>query len=87
MIASEDASFDSAQSVIYALLGSLGVEFQVQPWQHPSMIAGRVGLIIRPDGAPLGFLGELSPQVLTAWGVRTPITVFEIVLPALRAGQ
>jgi phenylalanyl-tRNA synthetase beta chain len=85
LIASEDASFDSAQSVVYALLGSLGVAFEVQPWYHPSMIAGRVGLITTPAGAPLGFLGELSPQVLTVWGVRTPIAVFEIVLPALMA--
>jgi len=87
LIASEEASFDSAQSVVYALLGSLGVDFQVQPWQHPSMITGRVGLITTPDGAPLGFLGELSPQVLTTWGVRTPIAAFELALPALIAAQ
>lgn len=83
VIASDEASFDSAQSVIYALLGSLGVQFAVQPWAHPSFIEGRVGLITDANGAPSGFLGELSPQVLTAWGVRTPIAAFELVLPTL----
>lgn len=83
IIASEDASFDSAQSVIYALLGSLGMEFQVQPWQHPSFIEGRVGIILAADGSRLGFLGELSPQVLTNWGMRTPIAAFEVALTAI----
>lgn len=82
-IASEDASFDSAQSVIYALLGSLDVQFQVQPWQHPSFIEGRAGLIVTPEGRPLGFLGELSPQVLVNWGARTPIATFELSLNAV----
>ena len=83
LIADDEASFDSAQSVIYALLGSLDRQFTVQPWAHPSFIEGRVGLICAATGAPIGFLGELSPQVLRAWGVRTPIAAFEVVLPAL----
>ncbi|MCE7979719.1 MAG: phenylalanine--tRNA ligase subunit beta [Caldilinea sp. CFX5] len=83
LIADDEASFDSAQSVIYALLGSLGIQFTVQPWTHPSFIEGRVGLIRTTNGAPVGFLGELSPQVLTAWGVRTPIAAFEVGLNGL----
>lgn len=83
VLASDDATFDSAQSVVYALLGTLNIPFRVQPWAHPSFIEGRVGLITHQSGLPLGFLGELSPQVLTAWGVRTPIAAFEIGLNAL----
>ena len=83
VIASDEATFDSAQSVVYALLGTLNIPFRVQPWAHPSFIEGRVGLIIDSSGLPLGFLGELSPQVLTAWGVRTPIAAFELGLNAL----
>lgn len=83
VIASDEATFDSAQSVVYALLGSLHIPFRVQPWAHPSFIEGRVGLITHSSGLPLGFLGELSPQVLTAWGVRTPIAAFEIGVNAL----
>lgn len=83
VIASDEASFDSAQSVVYALLGTLGLPFQVGPWAHPSFIEGRVGLITSSSGQPLGFLGEFSPQVLTAWGVRTPIAALEISINAL----
>jgi len=83
VIASDEASFDSAQSVVYALLGTLHMAFQIRPWRHPSFIEGRVGLITDSNSTPLGFLGELSPQVLTAWGVRTPIAAFELGLNAL----
>lgn len=94
VIAAEEVSFDTAQSVIYALLQSLDVPFAVTAWQHPSFIPGRVAAIKcgeRPasmeeqasDQVLLGFLGELSPQVLANWGVRLPMAAFELDLQAL----
>jgi phenylalanyl-tRNA synthetase beta chain len=87
IIAAEDASFDSAQSVVYALMASLGLAFRIVPWSHPSFIPGRVALVVRGDdmdtGQPIGFLGELSPQVLTNWGARTPIAALEITVQGL----
>lgn len=90
LIADEGASFDAAQSVIYALLGSLGIEFAVTAWQHPSFIEGRVALVTTKASAgdepmKLGFLGELSPQVLTHWGARVPIAALEVSIDALLA--
>lgn len=92
LLAAEDASFDSAQSVLYALLNSLGLPFRVAPWEHPSFITGRVGLIVASeDGARaddpstwLGFIGEFSPQVLANWGARVPAAGFELSVQALR---
>jgi len=85
LLAAEDASFDAAQSVLYALLNSLGLPFRVLPWEHPSFIPGRVGLIVAGDGtrredpsAWLGFIGEFSPQVLAGWGARVPAAGFEL---------
>jgi phenylalanyl-tRNA synthetase beta chain len=88
LIAEEAASFDGAQSVVYALLGKLKRPFRVVHWSHPSFIEGRVGLVLAADDesaapTPLGFLGELSPQVLTAWGLRMPAVAFEFSLNAL----
>ena len=92
IIAEEDASFDSAQSVLYALLTSLAVPFRIEPWAHPSFIPGRAALVVLDEGqardAPaeplkLGFLGELSPQVLTNWGARVPIAAFELSINML----
>ncbi|MBV7332129.1 phenylalanine--tRNA ligase subunit beta [Chloroflexi bacterium TSY] len=81
--ADEGVNFDTTQSVIYALLQSLELPFVVQPWQHPSFIPGRVARLTGKDGQPIGFLGELSPQVLTNWGIRVPISAFEITVNAL----
>ncbi|HMN28603.1 MAG TPA: hypothetical protein PKE45_10660 [Caldilineaceae bacterium] len=89
IIADETASFDAAQSLVYALLGALGVEFQVQHWRHPSFIEGRVALVTAKAKAgeaavALGFLGELSPAVLTNWGARVPVAALELSLNGLR---
>jgi phenylalanyl-tRNA synthetase beta chain len=86
IIADEAASFDSVQSVLYALLNSLKVTFLVVPWEHPSFIPGRVALVLKEGGSTtnpsswLGFLGEFSPQVLTNWGARMPVAGMELVV-------
>jgi phenylalanyl-tRNA synthetase beta chain len=89
IIAADDASFDSVQSPLYALLGALGISFQVTHWPHPSFIEGRSALVTveQPgeDAVPLGFLGELSPQVLTNWGARTPVAALELSLDRMRS--
>lgn len=89
IIAADNAAFDSAQSPLYALLGVLGIAFRVAHWPHPSFIEGRSALVTadRPGegAAPLGFLGELSPQVLTNWGARTPVAALELSVDALMA--
>lgn len=86
LIADEEAAFDSAQSLLYALLGKLlgklGVDFSVTHWAHPSFIPGRVALVTNGD-AKLGFLGELAPEVLTNWGARVPIAALELSLTTL----
>lgn len=82
IIAAEDASFDAMQSVLYALLAALKIPFKVEHWTHPSFIPGRVALITSQTASPvkLGFLGELSPQVLTNWGARVPVVALELAL-------
>ncbi|MFN8495909.1 MAG: phenylalanine--tRNA ligase subunit beta [Caldilineaceae bacterium] len=82
IIAAEDASFDAMQSVLYALLTALKLPFKVEHWTHPSFIPGRVALVTSQTTQPvkLGFLGELSPQVLTNWGARVPVVALELAL-------
>lgn len=83
LIADDNASFDSAQSISYALLNSLGVAFSVEPWVHPAFINGRVARIVLADQTPLGFFGELAPPVILNWGGRTPIAALELSLSTL----
>jgi phenylalanyl-tRNA synthetase beta chain len=87
LIAGEDASFDAAQSVVYALMASYGLKFSITHWQHPSFIPGRVALVTidHPQRGKMaaGFLGELAPQVLVNWGVRTPSAALELSVDEL----
>ena len=86
LIADETASFDDVQSQLYALMAMLGVEFRVEAWDHPSFIAGRAAKVLVKQGEAdiwLGFLGELSPQVLTNWKCRMPAAALELALDRL----
>ena len=102
IVADETASFDTLQTVVHALLNTLKVPFRVVPWEHPSFIPGRVGLVVRDGGGAkyggakdggandpstwLGFLGEFSPQVLTRWGARMPAVGMELSVDRLKVG-
>jgi phenylalanyl-tRNA synthetase beta chain len=81
LMADEKANFDTAQSAVYALLGSFNVSFEVQGWAHPSFIEGRAALIL-VKGQRVGFLGEISPQVIENWNIRVPLAALEISLAA-----
>jgi phenylalanyl-tRNA synthetase beta subunit len=76
--------------VLYALLNTLRVPFKVVPWEHPSFLPGRVGLVVQESGSGndpstwLGFLGEFSPQVLTNWGARMPAVGMELSVNRLK---
>jgi len=90
IIASENATFDSAQSLVYALLIALKIPFRILPLEHPSMIPGRSALVVAGEedasidrSCWLGFVGELSPQVLTNWGARVPVAALELSMEAL----
>lgn len=87
ILAAEGMNFDAAQSVVYALLGSLAIPFSVTPWPHPSFIPGRVAAIRGERGEHLGFLGELAPQVLANWGTRVPIAALELSVNRLQAAH
>jgi phenylalanyl-tRNA synthetase beta chain len=85
LMAEEAASFDSVQSVLYALLNALKISFKVSPCSHPSMIPGRAALVTAGEQAePLAFLGEFSPRVLTHWGTRVPAAGLELSVTALQ---
>jgi phenylalanyl-tRNA synthetase beta chain len=56
---------------------ALGLKFELEPCEHQTFIAGRVASIVA-YGETLGFIGEISPQVLTAWQLETPVAAFEI---------
>jgi phenylalanyl-tRNA synthetase beta chain len=73
------ASFSEIKSVLDAFLMNLGVEWQISPVNHPSFVDGRVGTVT-VDGVDVGFVGEINPRVLVAWGLENPTAAFELNL-------
>lgn len=94
LVAHDHASFSEAQAYLHVLLKYLGVEpeiagrggantYRLEPVDHPSFIPGRAA-VAKLGARPLGFLGEVHPAVLEAWGIRVPAAGFEISLVSLK---
>jgi phenylalanyl-tRNA synthetase beta chain len=73
------ASFSEIKSVLDAFFMNIGVEWTIKPVVHPSFVEGRVGAVLT-DGVSLGFVGEVNPCVLVAWGLENPVAAFELNL-------
>jgi len=73
------------RAVADAFMHELAAACTVQPYEHPSFIAGRVGRLVDARGRPVGVLGELHPEVLEHYGLRHPASVFELSLECLLA--
>ena len=82
VIAENGVTFTHARQALDSVLGPLGFEAQIKPVTHPSFLAGRAGDVF-VNGEKLGTIGEISPAVLSAWGLLVPVAAFEIVLEKL----
>ncbi len=75
----DTAGFTEIRASLDALLGSIRVDFKVEPATHPSFLDGRCGAITA-RGKTVGTVGEIHPQVLKAWGLNLPAAAFELDL-------
>jgi len=73
--------FTEIRSDLDAVLGSLKLDFRVEPTTHPSFLEGRTGSVVSGK-TQLGILGELHPRIIRAWGFALPVTAFELEIPA-----
>ncbi|MBS7615747.1 phenylalanine--tRNA ligase subunit beta [Candidatus Bathyarchaeota archaeon] len=77
------ANFTEIKSVCEALLMNLGIKnWHVKEAKHPSFLSGRTATIQVRD-KPVGFLGEIHPQVLNNFELENPTAAFEIDLEQL----
>lgn len=75
----EKADFTEAKQILDSLLRGLGLECSVKEGEHSSFIPGRAGdILIR--GKKAGIVGEISPAVLSNWGLTLPAAGFELDL-------
>ncbi len=79
MIAHADANFSEVHSCLETLFYYVNQAYSLEPIQHPSFLAGRVGSIVS-GGKQVGVIGELHPEVLERWQIGVPAVAFEIDL-------
>ncbi|MBA0914225.1 MAG: phenylalanine--tRNA ligase subunit beta [Nitrospira sp.] len=82
LIAHADAHFSEVHSCLDTLFYYVNQAYSLEPIQHPSFLAGRVGAIVC-EGQQIGVIGELHPEVLERWQISVPAVAFEIELTQL----
>ena len=79
-----DTSFSEIKSVTEEFLRSLGLkEWNLREVEHASFIEGRVAEL-EVNGVKIGIMGEISPEVLEAFGITMPVSAVEIELQKVR---
>jgi phenylalanyl-tRNA synthetase beta chain len=76
------ADFFAVKGVLGAVLGSLGLDWALEPHTEPFLHPGRAARI-ELEGRPAGWLGELHPTVASEWELPGPVALFELDLDAL----
>jgi phenylalanyl-tRNA synthetase beta chain len=61
------ADFYAAKALVEAVLGSVGIGFEVEPGERPFLHPGRTATVLAGDERKLGWIGELHPSVARAW--------------------
>jgi phenylalanyl-tRNA synthetase beta chain len=82
VIAKTDAAFTDAVQVLTALFDACSTPFDLVETKHGSFIEGRCAAIM-VNKANIGVIGEIHPQVITAWGLELPVVGCEFHLDAL----
>ena len=79
MIAHPGANFSEMHSTVDVLLYYLGIEYSLDPVEHPLFMQGRCGRILA-SGTELGVIGEIRPDILERTQISMPCAAFEINL-------
>jgi phenylalanyl-tRNA synthetase beta chain len=76
------AGFTEVKGLVLGILRDLGLEGDVEEEDDENLLPGRSA---RPvvNGQDLGLLGELKPEVITAYELANPVAVFELDVGAL----
>jgi len=73
----EKANFTELKQFLNALFSELSLEYSLNHVKNPTFIEGRVGEII-VNKKSIGFVGEISPQVLVRFNLTNPVSILEI---------
>jgi phenylalanyl-tRNA synthetase beta chain len=82
LVSHPGANFSEMHSFLDILLYYLGVDYLLEPAEHPLFLQGRCGSVM-VFGKSLGFIGEVRPEVLEIKQITMPCAAFEISLDRL----
>ncbi|MFA6036411.1 MAG: hypothetical protein WC759_05670, partial [Candidatus Micrarchaeia archaeon] len=69
------SNFSEARSALEALLAELGEKCEIVPKDSPTLSAGR-SCIIKQAGKEVGYVGEISDDVRSNFGLELPVSAF-----------
>jgi len=77
------ANFTEIKSIMDAVIANLGLQMEVDVYDHPSFIPGRCAAVkgIKTPKSEIqlkGFFGEINPEVITQFDLEYPVIAFEI---------
>ncbi len=73
----EDANFTEAKQILDIIMNAIGIGYGIEQAEHSSFIPGRVGRI-SVKGKKVGYVGEIAPNVLSAFGIEFPVAALEL---------
>jgi len=78
-LANSDANFTEIKQVLDYIIRMIGKdkEYRIENGEHPSFIDGRCGAIILNEKT-IGFLGEITPNILENLKIKMPVCALEI---------
>lgn len=77
VLCDDTVDFTKIKQVLDLLMRSLGIEYTSEETEHSSFLAGRVARIA-VKGTKLAYIGEISPAVLSQWGITKPVAALEL---------
>ncbi|MDD3985862.1 MAG: phenylalanine--tRNA ligase subunit beta, partial [Methanobacterium sp.] len=89
VITHSNANFTEIKSITDSFISNIGLEMNIESFNHPTFIKGRCAAIkgeykdINGDinikkGSVKGFFGEIDPEVITNFDLEYPVVAFEI---------
>jgi phenylalanyl-tRNA synthetase beta chain len=83
LVAHSQASYSEAKMYLESVCRTLtGRELMAEESQHWAFAAGRCAAV-DTGGQPLGYVGELKPEAIDAFGLKVPVSGFELDLSVL----
>ncbi|MHB8793233.1 MAG: phenylalanine--tRNA ligase subunit beta [Thermoleophilia bacterium] len=86
MHAGRETDYFTGKGIVEAVFASIKGSFSVEPCDEPFLHPGKSAYVL-VDGKRAGFIGEVHPLVLDAFGIDKPVVAFEILEDVLIASS